>query len=44
VLSVLKTPLKTSSPFRRIFSSTEVNVDRPPEEEPFNPNDVSFYD
>ena len=43
VLSVLKTPLvKTASPFRRIFSSAEENVDRSPEEEPFNPNDVSI--
>lgn len=42
VLSVLKTPLvKNASPFRRIFSSVEDNVDRPsPEEEPFNPNNV----
>lgn len=43
VLSVLKTPLvKNTSPFRRIFSSVEEHVDRQPEEEPFNPSNVSI--
>ncbi len=37
VLSVIKTPLvKNVSPFRRIFSSVDENVDARPEAEPFN--------
>lgn len=43
VLSIIKTPLvKNTSPFRRIFSSVEENVDRQPEEEPFSLSDVSI--